>query len=138
MNGKDFSQIVDLVLKDDTRYGKGAYYFVRKALDYTVKDLEGDEQRTSKHVSGAGIIGGNPQICARPVRATYPHRIHRLEYQEVLGFWRYSVLIWSTLGFWGKRSRINERIFCKDTILRTSFYSRLRQAPGVYRLLREK
>ncbi len=58
MNGKDFSQIVDLVLKDDARYGKGAYFFVRKALDYTVKDLEGDEQRTLKHVSGQELLEG--------------------------------------------------------------------------------
>ncbi len=58
MNGKDFSQVVDLVLKDDTRYGKGAYYFVRKALDYTVKELKGDEERTSNHVSGQELLEG--------------------------------------------------------------------------------
>ena len=58
MNGKDFSQVVDLVLKDDARYGKGAYYFVRKALDYTVKDLKGDEERTSNHVSGQELLEG--------------------------------------------------------------------------------
>ncbi len=58
MNGKDFSQVVDLVLKDDSRYGKGAYYFVRKALDYTVKNLKGDEERTSKHVSGQELLEG--------------------------------------------------------------------------------
>ncbi len=58
MNGKDFSQVVDLVLKDDSRYGKGAYYFVRKALDYTVKNLKGDEERTSNHVSGQELLEG--------------------------------------------------------------------------------
>ena len=58
MNGKDFSQVVDLVLKDDSRYGKGAYYFVRKALDYTVKNLKGDEKRTSNHVSGQELLEG--------------------------------------------------------------------------------
>lgn len=58
MNGKDFSQVVDLVLKDDARYGKGAYYFVRKALDYTVNDLKGDEERTSNHVSGQELLEG--------------------------------------------------------------------------------
>ena len=58
MNGKDFSQVVDLVLKDDSRYGKGAYYFVRKALDYTVKNLKGDEKRASNHVSGQELLEG--------------------------------------------------------------------------------
>ena len=58
MNGKDFSQVVDLVLKDDSRYGKGAYFFVRKALDYTVKNLKGDEERTSNHVSGQELLEG--------------------------------------------------------------------------------
>ncbi len=58
MNGKDFSQVVDLVLKDDSRYGKGAYYFVRKALDFTVKNLNGDEERTSNHVSGQELLEG--------------------------------------------------------------------------------
>lgn len=59
MSGKDFSEVVDLVIKDDSRFGKGAYYFIRKALDYTVKELsESKEERTSHHVSGQELLEG--------------------------------------------------------------------------------
>ena len=58
MSGKDFSEVVDLVIKDDSRFGKGAYYFIRKALDYTVKELGEDKTRTSHHVSGQELLEG--------------------------------------------------------------------------------
>ncbi len=58
MRGKDFSEVVDLVIKDDSRFGKGAYYFVRKALDFTVKELGEDETRSSHHVSGQELLEG--------------------------------------------------------------------------------
>lgn len=58
MSGKDFSEVVDLVIKDDARFGKGAYYFVRKALDFTVKELAEDKERTSHHVSGQELLEG--------------------------------------------------------------------------------
>jgi uncharacterized repeat protein (TIGR04138 family) len=58
MSGKDFSEVVDLVIKDDSRFGKGAYYFVRKALDFTVKELAEDKERTSHHVSGQELLEG--------------------------------------------------------------------------------
>ena len=58
MSGKDFSEVVDLVIKDDARFGKGAYYFIRKALDFTVKELSEDKERTSHHVSGQELLEG--------------------------------------------------------------------------------
>jgi uncharacterized repeat protein (TIGR04138 family) len=58
MSGKDFSEVVDLVIKDDSRFGKGAYYFIRKALDYTVKELGEDKTRKSHHVSGQELLEG--------------------------------------------------------------------------------
>jgi len=58
MSGKDFSEVVDLVIKDDGRFGKGAYFFVRKALDFTVKELSEDKDRTSHHVSGQELLEG--------------------------------------------------------------------------------
>ncbi|MCZ6672655.1 MAG: hypothetical protein O7C75_06920 [Verrucomicrobia bacterium] len=59
MSGKDFSEVVDLVMKDDSRFGKGAYYFVRKALDFTVKELnESKKERPSHHVSGQELLEG--------------------------------------------------------------------------------
>jgi uncharacterized repeat protein (TIGR04138 family) len=59
MSGKDFSEVVDLVIKEDSRFGKGAYYFVRKALDFTVKEIsESKQKRTSHHVSGQELLEG--------------------------------------------------------------------------------
>lgn len=58
MSGKDFSEVVDLVIKDDSRFGKGAYFFVRQALDYTVKDLSQDKTRVSHHISGQELLEG--------------------------------------------------------------------------------
>ena len=58
MSGKDFSEVVDLVMKDDSRFGKGAYYFVRKALDFTVKELGEYKERSSHHVSGQELLEG--------------------------------------------------------------------------------
>jgi uncharacterized repeat protein (TIGR04138 family) len=58
MSGKDFSEVVDLVIKDDSRFSKGAYFFVRQALDYTVKELGEDKARTSHHVSGQELLEG--------------------------------------------------------------------------------
>ncbi len=59
MSGKDFSEVVELIVKEDPRYSKGAYFFVRKALDYTLKGLKGGgmgEKR--KHVSGGQLLEG--------------------------------------------------------------------------------
>ncbi len=58
MNGKDFSEVVELIVKEDPRYNKGAYYFVRKALDYTLKGFRGKVRKKSNHVSGGELLDG--------------------------------------------------------------------------------
>ncbi|OHE83427.1 MAG: hypothetical protein A3G75_13445 [Verrucomicrobia bacterium RIFCSPLOWO2_12_FULL_64_8] len=61
MQDLDFSEIVDLICKDDSRYGKRAYFFVRQGLDHTVKDLKkNDPNRTqrSHHVTGPELLDG--------------------------------------------------------------------------------
>ena len=59
MSGKDFSEVVDLIVKEDTRYSKEAYFFVRKALDYTLNGLKGDQiEESRKHVSGGQLLDG--------------------------------------------------------------------------------
>ncbi len=53
MNGKDFNQVVSLILKEDSRYERGAYYFLREGLDFTVQRAR--KQRGSggvRHVDG--------------------------------------------------------------------------------------
>ena len=59
MPQKSFSDVIDEMLEKDPRYGKGAYYFVRSALDYTLKDLKKSEElNESNHVSGQQLLEG--------------------------------------------------------------------------------
>jgi len=59
MAQKSFSEVIDEVLERDNRYGKGVYYFVRGALDYTLKTLKKDGViEDSKHVSGQQLLEG--------------------------------------------------------------------------------
>lgn len=60
MNGKDFSEVVRLILKEDGRYERGAYYFLREALDHTVKAHAPSKVPTkrTRHVNGATLCEG--------------------------------------------------------------------------------
>jgi len=61
MQDLEFSEIVDLICKEDDRFDRKAYTFVRLALDSTVKDLKKKQpERTQKsqHVSGAELLQG--------------------------------------------------------------------------------
>lgn len=61
MQDLDFNEIVDLICKEDPRYDKKAYGFVRLGLDHTVKAVKkNDPARTqqSQHVSGRELLEG--------------------------------------------------------------------------------
>lgn len=59
MNGKDFGEVVSVIVKNDSRYEPGAYDFVRQALDHTLNRIrQKKEQRTSPHVSGHELLDG--------------------------------------------------------------------------------
>jgi len=61
MQDLEFNEIIDLIHKDDSRFDKRAYHFVRAGLDATVKELkkrEPDRARKSQHVSGAELLHG--------------------------------------------------------------------------------
>lgn len=59
MNGKDFGEVINIIRKEDARYEKGAYYFVRKALDHTLKQVyEKEGERDSRHVDGRELLEG--------------------------------------------------------------------------------
>jgi uncharacterized repeat protein (TIGR04138 family) len=61
MQDLEFSEIVGLICKEDTRFDRKAYTFVRLALDHTVKELKRkNPERTGKsqHVSGAELLQG--------------------------------------------------------------------------------
>jgi uncharacterized repeat protein (TIGR04138 family) len=59
MSQISFSEVIEEMRAKDPRYGKGAYYFVRSALDYTLKDLKQSQKLSeSNHVSGQQLLEG--------------------------------------------------------------------------------
>jgi uncharacterized repeat protein (TIGR04138 family) len=59
MSHQSYSDVVDEVLLSDNRYSKGAYFFVRSALDYTLKALKKKQKlHDSNHVSGQELLEG--------------------------------------------------------------------------------
>ncbi|MBL9215475.1 MAG: hypothetical protein JNG83_08375 [Opitutaceae bacterium] len=61
MQDLEFSEIVGLICKEDTRFDRKAYNFVRQALDHTVKEVRRKApERTGKsqHVTGAELLQG--------------------------------------------------------------------------------
>ncbi len=59
MNGKDFDQVVRLIVEQDRRYDRDAYHFVRRALDHTLRVIrDSDKPRQSHHVSGGELLEG--------------------------------------------------------------------------------
>ena len=61
MQHPDFNEIVTLICKEDRRFDRKAYDFVRLALDQTVKDLrkkDGARAERSRHVTGPELLEG--------------------------------------------------------------------------------
>ena len=57
----DFAEVVDLICKEDTRYDKAAYFFVRQGLDHTVSTLKKNDPsraQRSQHVTGRELLEG--------------------------------------------------------------------------------
>jgi uncharacterized repeat protein (TIGR04138 family) len=61
MQDPDFAEIVTLICKEDTRFDRKAYDFVRVGLDHTVKELrkkDAARAEKSRHVSGPELLEG--------------------------------------------------------------------------------
>jgi len=61
MSATDFNAVVDVICKEDPRYDRKAYNFVREGLDRTVKELRKKERARSsgpRHVSGPELLEG--------------------------------------------------------------------------------
>lgn len=57
----DFNAIVSLILKEDPRFDRQAYAFVRDGLEHTVKDLKKRDSaraKVSRHVTGRELSEG--------------------------------------------------------------------------------
>ena len=58
MSDKNFPEVVKEIHRKDGRYAKGAYFFIREALDHTLKSLEKDSRKNKGHVSGEELLEG--------------------------------------------------------------------------------
>ena len=61
MQDLEFTEVVELICKEDGRFDRKAYTFVRQALDHTVQELkkrQPDRTQKSQHVSGAELLLG--------------------------------------------------------------------------------
>ncbi len=61
MQDLEFAEIVGLICKEDPRFDRKAYDFVRQSLDHTVKEVKRKQpERTGKsqHVTGAELLTG--------------------------------------------------------------------------------
>ena len=58
MSDKNFPEVIKEIHTKDDRFGKGAYYFVREALDHTLKNLEKEKMKNKGHVSGRELLNG--------------------------------------------------------------------------------
>lgn len=54
----DFDTALAPLLERDSRYGRGAYHFVREALDHTQAMLLGRGEPAPRHVSGRELLEG--------------------------------------------------------------------------------
>src|ERR1041384_3940969 len=57
----DLAEIITLICKEDPRYDRKAYDFVRAGLDQTVKELrkkDAARAERSRHVTGAELLEG--------------------------------------------------------------------------------
>jgi uncharacterized repeat protein (TIGR04138 family) len=61
MQDPEFAEIVDQIRKEDARFDRRAYFFLRSGLDFTVREMRNrDQGRMSKsqHVSGSELLEG--------------------------------------------------------------------------------
>ncbi|MFU8849074.1 MAG: Minf_1886 family protein [Opitutales bacterium] len=56
---RDFNEVIRAIQKDDPRYERGAYYFLRQALDYTLREFHksGKLDKTN-HLTGQQLLEG--------------------------------------------------------------------------------
>lgn len=59
MPPRNFAEVLDLIVQEDPRYARGAYYFLRQGLDHTMKahKKEGVKSREN-HISGQQLLEG--------------------------------------------------------------------------------
>ncbi len=56
--GKDFSEVVKRICIEDPRYDRAAYFFVKQALDYALKQRMEQQGVPPGHISGQELLVG--------------------------------------------------------------------------------
>ncbi|MGJ8638210.1 MAG: Minf_1886 family protein [Opitutaceae bacterium] len=56
---RDFNEVIRTIRREDPRYSRGAYFFLRQALDFSLKEMhkKGDLDK-SNHLSGQQLLEG--------------------------------------------------------------------------------
>jgi len=54
----DFAAAVDLIVLDDPRFDRDAYFFLKDALEFTVEQTKKNRDLRSSHVSGRQLLEG--------------------------------------------------------------------------------
>ncbi|MEN8663004.1 MAG: Minf_1886 family protein [Lentimonas sp.] len=56
---RDFNEVIRTIRKEDPRYARGAYYFLRQALDFSLKEMQKKGVLDkSNHLSGQQLLEG--------------------------------------------------------------------------------
>ena len=59
MSARDFAEVVEQIRKESPRFDRGAYFFVKQALDHTLKSIKKEtDGRVGRHVSGQELLAG--------------------------------------------------------------------------------
>ena len=56
---RNFNEVINAIRKDDPRYARGAYYFLRQALDFSISEMrkKGELDHTN-HLTGQQLLEG--------------------------------------------------------------------------------
>jgi uncharacterized repeat protein (TIGR04138 family) len=66
MQEQNFEDVVDRIIAKDPRYRRGAYYFLREALDFTQRKVVQGRKQGLRHVSGQELLDGIREFaCAQ-------------------------------------------------------------------------
>lgn len=109
MQKLDFSEAVEQVVTNDPRYHKDAYYFLRDALDHTVK-LRKRALGEGGHVSGQQLCEGIRQLAVKQYGPMVP---------TVFDYWGvkktddFGEMVWNLceLGVFGRTEKDNKKDF---------------------------
>lgn len=56
MTKRNFEETLDIIIKEDCRYSRDAYYFVRKALEYATEHFEKPPTGAKRHLTATELM----------------------------------------------------------------------------------